>query len=201
VIAIIASTAGDGEQVAARGVASSLASAGYSTLFVDASLSSQHQSKSGPGLSLDEIGLLKSTPEPKPGIVAVMTLGDPTRQKTTSQRDVRSAFSIFQSRFDYVVISAEYGASKSFATSVFNAADAVVVSVRKGRREQLDDARLAAALEGIGSRFLGLVALDPATIENYSLATNISTTLGVRRGRTTAFKKEHKRRENAEGAI
>jgi hypothetical protein len=200
VIAIVASTAGDRGEVAARGLASSLASAGYSTLLVDTSVNSHSQSKSGPGLSLAEIGLLQSTPDPKAVIVKVLTLGDVTLQETTSQRDVQSALSIFRGKFDYVVISAEYGASKSFATSLFIAADAVVVSVIKGRREVDDDARLAAALEDIGSRFLGLVALDSTVIKDYSIATNLSTTFDVRREQTARLERDRKRRENAESA-
>lgn len=200
VIAIVASTAGDGGEAAARGLASSLARAGYSTLFVDTSLSSHNRSKSVPSLSLDEIGLLQSTPDPKAGIVAVLTLGDLSLQKVTSQRDVLSAFKIFRRKFDYAIINAEYSASKSFATSLFIGADAVVVSVRKGRREEVNDARLATALEGLGSRFLGLAALDSAVIEHYSVATNVSVTSDIR-GHTAQLEKERKLRENAESAI
>jgi Mrp family chromosome partitioning ATPase len=198
-IAIVASTAGDGREVAARGLASSLASAGYSTLLVDTPVDSPSQSKSGPGPSLAEIGL-QSTPDPKSGSLKVLTLGDLALQETTSQRDVQSALSIFRGKFDYVVISAEYGASKSFATSLSIAVDAVVVSVIKGRREVDDDARLAAALEDIGSRFLGVVALDTTLIKDLSGVTNVSATLNVRRGQATPLENGRKRRENAESA-
>jgi Mrp family chromosome partitioning ATPase len=166
VIALASSTAEDGREIAARALASSLANAGYSTLLVETSLAGGSQSKSGPGLTLDEIGRLQSTPAPGPGIVAVLTLSDLTLQRTTGQRVLQSAFEILRSKFDYVVISTGHGAATSFAESIVTAADAVLVTVKRGRREGASDARLSAALDHIGSRFLGVVSLDASIMKD-----------------------------------
>jgi hypothetical protein len=165
VIAITSSTAQDGKDIAARELAHSLAATGYATLLVDTSLTSLNPSKLSPGLSLDEIGRLQSTADPKTGVVNVLTLSDATLQRTTNTFVLESALQILRGKFDYVVISTGHGASASFSTSIVAAADAVLVSVRTGRREDAGDFGLAADLERIGSRFVGVVALDPSVID------------------------------------
>jgi Mrp family chromosome partitioning ATPase len=163
VIAVTSSTNEDGKEIAAQGLAYSFAGTGYRALFVDSSLSGGGLSKPAPGLTLEEIGRLV-THDPGTGNSAVLTLNDIVLQRTTSRRNVESALDILRSKFDYVVISTEEGVSTPFATAIVSAADAVLVTVKTGRREKAGDTRLAAALRGIGSRFLGVLALDRTII-------------------------------------
>jgi Mrp family chromosome partitioning ATPase len=198
VIALTSSTAEDGREIAARALAFSLATAGYSTLFVETSLASGSQSKSSPGLTLDEIGRLQSTPAPEPGIIAVLTLNDLTLQRTTGQRGLQSALEILRSKFDYVVISTGCGAATSFAESILSVADAVIVTVKKGRREDTRDAQLSANLEHVGSRFLGVVALDPSIIKADQITPVPAAKPDTRRTPTAQTEKEPRNREIAE---
>jgi len=165
VIGITSSTAGDGKDIAARGLAYSLATAGYSTLLVYTSLTSLGSSKPPPGLTLEDIGR-QVAPDPGTGNPAVLTLSDLLLQKTTSQRNLRSALEMLRSKFEYVVLDVEQGVSTSFATAIVGAADAVLVTVKTGRRAQAGDARLSADLERVGVRFLGVLALDGSIIRD-----------------------------------
>jgi Mrp family chromosome partitioning ATPase len=198
VIALTSSTAEDGREIAARALAFSFVTVGYSTLFVETSLANRSQSESSPGLTLDEIGRLQSTPVPGPRMVAVLALSDLTLQRTTGQRVLQSALEILRSKFDYVIISTGYGAATSFAESIVTAADAVIVTVKKGRREDPSDARLSANLEHIGPRFLGVVALDPSIIKADQITPVPAARPDTRRTQTAQPEKERQRREIAE---
>jgi Mrp family chromosome partitioning ATPase len=198
VIALASSTAEDGREIAARVLASSLATAGYSTLLVETSLASRGQSKSNPGLTLDEIGSLQATPAPGPGVFAMLTLSDLALQRTTGQRALQSALETLRGKFDYVVISTGYGAASSFAESIVTAADVVLVTVRKGRREGASDARLCTVLDHIGSRFLGVVALDPSIVNDEPVSPVPAAVSIGRRNQTAQVDKGRQRREIAE---
>ncbi len=197
VVVVAATTTADGGEVVARGLASSFARSGYSTLFVDTSPDARNVTKSRAEFLLDEMGPL-SSPDPKSGIVSVVAMRDRTPQRMTSQRDVQSALSEFRNKFDYVLVSADYSASKSFATSLFTAADATVVSVTKGRRESADDTRLAAALESIGSRFLGVIAVTLEVERPSFVGGTFSTPINLRREHRNAVEKDLQHRKNAE---
>ncbi len=198
VIAITSSTAEDGKEVAAWALAYSLATSGYPTLFVDTSLAGPSITEPTRRLRLDELAHQLS-PSQGHGSFAALTLGDPTLQRTTSQRNITSAFEILRSKFDYVVVNTECGLSSSFAIAIVAAADSVLVTVKIGRREKDDDVRLSAALEQFGSRFLGVVALAPSVIEDSLAATSAPTTVSDWRPRQTAqMDKEPQRREVAE---
>jgi Mrp family chromosome partitioning ATPase len=200
VIALASSTAEDGREIVSRALASSLATAGYSTLLVETSLTSRGKSKPNPGLTLEEIGCLQATPAPRPGIVAALTLSDLTLQRTTGQRSLESALETLRSKFDYIVFSTGYGAASSFAESIVTAADVVLVTVRKGRREGSDDARLCAVLDHIGSHFLGVVALNPSII-NDEPVNPVPVTVPIgRRNQTAQVDMKRERREIAESS-
>jgi len=195
VIAITSSTDGDGKDIATRGLAYSLATAGYSTLLLYTSLGSRGPGKPAPGLTLEDIGR-QATPDPGTGNPAVLTLSDPLLQKTTSQRNLRSALEILRSKFDYVVIDAEQAVATSFATSLVGAADAVLVTVKAGRRVQSGDAALSAALERVGVRFLGVLALDGSIIRDDPTIIPVVPANGeVRRSKPAHVNGEHQRRE------
>jgi hypothetical protein len=98
----------------------------------------------------------------------VLTLDDVTLQRTTSLRAMNATLDILRSNFDYVVISTEFGMSTAFGTAVTAGADAVLVSVKTGRRETKNDDGLASALDRIGPRFLGVVT--PSIIDANSAA-------------------------------
>ena len=159
VIAITSSTDEDGKEIVARGLADSFVSTGYRTLFMDSCLPSRSLAKPTQRLTLEEAAR-RVPPDAGTGKLAVLYLGDVLVQKSTSQRHVQSAFEIFRAKFDYIVINTDYFDPTAFAAIVVYTADAVLVTVRKGRRENVDDVRLATALERIGERFLGVVALD-----------------------------------------
>jgi Mrp family chromosome partitioning ATPase len=166
IIAITSARAEDGREFASRGLASSLATAGYCTLLIETTLASRSLSTPAAGLNLDDISRQLIAPDPAGGTPAFLTLSDAMLQRTTSQRRVQSAFEILRSRFEYVIVSTGEGASLAFATAVLNAAGAILVAVRLGRRKQREDATLSRDLANRGDRFLGMIALVAATIDD-----------------------------------
>jgi Mrp family chromosome partitioning ATPase len=163
IIAITSALTEDGRELASRGLASSLSTAGYATLLLDTSLDSRSLFSPPTGLFFDDIARQLIAPDPASGILVFLTLSDARLQRTTSQRRIESCFEILRSKFDYIIISTG-GASDSFATSVLSGADSILVSVKLGRRERREDAALSRDLANMGSRFLGVIALQPATI-------------------------------------
>jgi hypothetical protein len=168
IIAITSALAEDGREAASRGLASSLVATGYATLLLDTALGSRNLFSPAAGLKFDDIARQLAAPEPASGKLAFLTLSDALMQRTTSQRQVQSAFEILRTKFDYIVISTGLGVSNSFATSVINGAESVLVSVKLGRREQREDSVLSRNLAPLGPRFLGVIALDAATIKDPS---------------------------------
>lgn len=183
VVAITSSTSEDGKEVAARGLASSLAATGYRTLFIDTSLSNRSMSKPLPlGHAIDE--MLRQAVVPAEYLAAI-SLSDPNLQRSTSRRELQAELEILRSRFDYVLVSTECGGTTSFATSIINSADAVLVSVKRSRKETREDRRLSAALGSIGSRFLGLIAFEPSALaESDGVVTPINVEHAPHRGIT-----------------
>ena len=121
------------------------------------------------------------------GRLATMTLNDIMLQRTTSLPAMKAALNILRGKFDYVVISTEFGMSTAFGAAIAATADAVLVSYQKGRRKYADDTRLAAALAPLGPRFLGLVELHPEVIA-LNVAANAAPDMPpLRRRRRTAL--------------
>jgi Mrp family chromosome partitioning ATPase len=198
VIAITSSTAEDGKEIAARGLAYSLATTGYATLLLDTCLASRSPSMPPQKLTFEEAGR-QLTPDSGAGTISVLNLGDLLMQKVTNQRHIASALGILRSKFDYVIINTDNGGSTAFAASVVATADAVLVTVKKGRRKTVDDARLSAGLERIGPRLLGVIALDPSIIKVDPTVAHVPDAIPDWRGRETAqVNKEHRHREVAE---
>jgi hypothetical protein len=169
IIAITSALIEDGAELASRCLASSLATTGYSTLLLGTSLDGRSLFTPPADLNFDDIARQLTAPDPAGGKLAFLTLSDATLQKTTSQRMVQSAFDIVRSKFDYIIVSTD-GAAYSFATSLLSGADSILVSVKLGRRVRREDAALSRDLANIGSRFLGVVALEPNTISNPNVA-------------------------------
>ncbi len=156
VVVITSATNLDCRAIAAQALATSLATTGYSTLLIDASSETDHAPCPVEGFSLDQIGcpelVAASTSK-----LTVVALGESV-QRSANQRNINTAFELLRERFDYVIISAGYpGSSSAFAATVLGAANAVLVSVKIGRRQTRGDARLAADLKRLGPRFLGLI--------------------------------------------
>jgi len=170
VIVMTSATPEDGKEIAACGLAHSLALCGYSTLFIDTALAERTVPMLPRGLAIEEIGRRQSPADAATGRLAVLTLDDVMLQRTTSLRAINITLDILRSKFDYVVISTEFGMSTAFGTAVTAGADAVLVSVQTGRRETKADNGLASALDRMGPRFLGLVALTPSIIDANSAA-------------------------------
>jgi Mrp family chromosome partitioning ATPase len=197
VIAITSSTAEDGKEIVARGLAYSLATAGYATLLLDTCLASRSPSMTPQRLTFEEAGR-QLTPESGPGI-AVLNLGDLLMQKVTSHRHILSALEILRSKFDYVIINTDCGGATAFAATVVASADVVLVTVKEGRRKTADDARLSGGLEHIGPRFLGVVALDPSIIKDDPTIAPVPDAISDwRRGGIEHVNKEHQPREIVE---
>lgn len=164
VVAITSATNEDGREVTARSLAESLAVAGYSTLLID--VLSESTSAQGPaqGFTLEEIGRWVMLSESTSTLVAVNVVE--SGQRATNQRRIRAAFEVFRQKFDYTVISAGFqGPPDPFVRNVLSVVNAVLVTVRTGRRQARDDERLAADLKRLGPRFLGLVPITKATTE------------------------------------
>jgi Mrp family chromosome partitioning ATPase len=163
VIAITSSTLEDGNDHAAWGLACSLAATGYPTAFVDARVSNSAPDEPTKRLRLDDI-VAQLVASHGMASFALLTLGDPALQRSTSQRNIVSAFELLHRKFDYVVISADSPLGSPFATALIAAADSVLVAVKIGRREQDSDVTLSTSLQALGDRFLGIVAMDPSVI-------------------------------------
>jgi hypothetical protein len=150
-------------------------------------------------MSFEDIGEQLAPPDLAGGQLVFLTLSDVTLQRTTSQRRVRSAFESFRSKFEFIIVITDSGASNSFATTVLNAADAIVVSLRVGRRKKREDVVLSRRLENMGSRFLGVIALETATItETSSIAPVPFVTSNVRHSPVSQVDTEFRPREVAE---
>jgi Mrp family chromosome partitioning ATPase len=172
VVAITSATAEDGKEHIARRLAYSFAATGYATLLIDATLQSRRLADTPRGLAIAGIGRLHLAPDVESGKLAVLTLTDPTLRRTTSPSDMAAAIEklrdkfeavdILRGRFECVVVSPDAGTSNAFSNAMLSSADAVFVSVAKKRRKTADDKQLIAELESQGSRYMGLVAIDPA---------------------------------------
>jgi Mrp family chromosome partitioning ATPase len=197
VIAITSSTAEDGKEIAARGLACSLALAGYQTLLIDTSVDGYSLARPGQGPELEEIAR-QLTFDPRAGNLVELILKDAALQKRTSQRKVQLALEILRNKADYVVISTESGASTPFGAAVVAAASAVLVTVKRGRRQKGGDAQLAVALKRLGARFLGVLALDKSiTIADHAVLSGSGTNDGARRAQPAHVAKEYARQEAA----
>jgi Mrp family chromosome partitioning ATPase len=199
IIAVTSSTHEDGRDVVARELASSLAATGYSTMLILAGDSKSGAPKTADTLPLDEIGRreLASASTSK---LALVSIGDAV-QRSTNQRHIKDAFELFREKFDYVVISAGFESQANpFASTVIGVANAVLVSVKQGRRKSRVDARLSVQLNRLGSRFLGLVAMTKSTIEASTAALSVrpSPTSEAWRTPMTSVEKSSTRREVAE---
>ena len=159
VVAMTAASRPDAPGVAARGLAESLALAGYATLLIATS------SEAGGAATMTLQDVAHSiTPDATAAGPVVVSAGNSAQQRHVSRRAVQLAFETLRRKFDYVVVEASYENALPFATSVIAASDAVLVAVKAGRRERGADARLATALERDGVTFLGIVALDAKAI-------------------------------------
>lgn len=167
VIAITSSTAEDGNDVAAWGLACSLAATGYPTAFIDTRASAPTFPEPAQRLRLDDIVAQLSASREATSF-AVLTLADPALQRRTSQRNIASAFDLLRGKFDYIVVAADSALSSPFAAALITAADSVLVAVKLGRRERNSDVKLSTALSPLGLHFLGIVALDPSVIPGAS---------------------------------
>jgi Mrp family chromosome partitioning ATPase len=196
VIAITASTAEDGKDTVARELANSFVNTGYTTLYLDTCLAGRTRAKPAQRLTLEEAGR-EIVPDPGDGELTVLSLDDMLLQRTTSQRHIQAALAMFRNKFDYIIVNTEYGDSTAFAASVIVTADAVLAIVKKGRREEPEDARLAASLERIGSRFLGVVAVDPSIFVEDPAVSAVAIP-DWRRTQKALANKEHQRREIVE---
>ena len=199
VIAITSSAAEDGKEAVAYGLATSLSKSGYITLFIDTSPSSYELSRTSDARSLEEIARLQPIPDISAENLACLKLSDSALQSRSNYRSMRIAFACLQSKFDFVVISTDYGARSSFAASVLMAANAVLVSVKTGRRQASEDARIARGLDRLGPRFLGVVALHPGLIaDSQSILDADGTIPTVHRSQPTKAGDDNRRREVAE---
>lgn len=166
VIGVTSATSADGREIAAQGLAYSLSMAGYSTVFSDTALANRTLAVLPRGLGIEEIGRQQLPSDPGNGRLAVLTLNDITLQQTTSLRGTKAALEILRSKFDYVVISTEFGLSTAFGAAIAATADAVLVTFKTGRRKTAADDQLAAALRRIDARFTGMVEVYPSLIES-----------------------------------
>jgi hypothetical protein len=174
VIAITSATAQDGKEIAARGLAYSLSLSGYSTLFIDTALATRTLAAVPRGLGIEEIGRRQVPSESAPGRLAVLTLDDITLHRTTSLRGMRAALDILRSKF---------GRPTAFGEVVAAGADAVLASVRLGRRPKDADGQLAAALGQARPRFVGVVTICPKVIASNATALVPAVAAPVKRRR------------------
>jgi cellulose biosynthesis protein BcsQ len=173
VVAITASSETDGKEIAARGLAFSLATAGYRTLLIDTSPTHRGRSRIAPDTPLEEIVRQQASTQAASGsgIPAVLVLSDAYLQRTVSQRSLQSALATLRDAYDFVIFNTEFNIASPFTTGIFAGADAVVATVRTGRRATAADERLAVSLGRIGARFLGVVALEAAVIRDETVRT------------------------------
>jgi Mrp family chromosome partitioning ATPase len=194
VIAVTSATAEDGKEMVARGLAYSLVNTDYTTLLLDTSSGGNGLPKPPQRLTFVEAGRLLSS-DSASAKLSVLDLSDLLLQKTTSKRHMETTFRVLLTKFDYVIVNTEFGGSTAFASSIIAAADAVLVTVKKGRRETSEDRRLAASLGRLGTRFLGAVVVDPTVIDHAPTITRLSESiLGWHRNEPPRLENEHQHR-------
>jgi Mrp family chromosome partitioning ATPase len=174
VIALTSATAEDGKELIARGLAHSFASIGYATLLIDTAPAGRTIENPPQGVVLAGIGRLHVVPDVGSGTLAVLSLTDPTLHRATSFHAMKMAIGylrgkfesveILQGKFDYVVISTDTGTANAVATAILTTANAVLVTVARGRRKTAEDRELVTELERLGARFMGLVVVAPALV-------------------------------------
>jgi hypothetical protein len=166
IVLITAATTTDGSDVAARSLALSLSAIDYQALLVDGSLGLPSLRKVAYGTkstkleeatrSLDRLS--------KPGTYAEIGL-DEFAQQTTSRAALSGTLNALRTKFDYLIIHADYTLSTSFTTLAIDLADAIFVAVRAARRETKSDRQLASALNRAASRFSGVLSMPPALLK------------------------------------
>jgi Mrp family chromosome partitioning ATPase len=163
VVAITSATNEDGRELAARALAASLAAAGYSTLLIDAHSETNGSLSPVEGISLDEIARREIATDSSK--LAVFSIAESVQRKS-NHRHTKAAFDILRERFDYIIISANLrGSLHPFAANVVSLANAVLVSVKLGRRRTRDDSRLAANLNRLGPKFRGIFSMTQSTMD------------------------------------
>jgi Mrp family chromosome partitioning ATPase len=164
VIAITSGVPGDGKSVTACGLASSLGTAGYRTLLIDATVAWHGEAQHPHRLTLEETALRTSV-NCEVRNLKLLSLSDPGLQQKTSRTSMEDLFALLRERYDYIVVDTNCALDSAFARYVIAASDAVLVAVRSGRRQKLEDVKLSTYLGHIGSRFLGVIAVDRKAIK------------------------------------
>jgi hypothetical protein len=108
-----------------------------------------------------------------------MNVSDIHLKRTTSQVSLASALENLRRRVDYVIITTE--PFTSFGSSIFATADALLVSIRSGRRQGRNDIKLARVLDRSGDRFLGVIAVQRSTVYDTPFPAKLTSKLATRR--------------------
>ncbi len=187
VIAVTSAIAGDGKSAASHGVASSLASIGYRTLLVDAACRSDAIIRSGASASVEE-SLLETSCDSVVLGLRIASLTNSTLQERASLLAVERGFVAIRGggRYDYIIVDAGCALMSAFSAHLVSAADGVLVAVRAGRRQRIEDVRLSERLNELASaQFLGVLAISPSLIGSGSVLLGLRASqvgFGVRTG-------------------
>jgi len=179
VISVTSGKVGDRQNVAAHGLADALANAGYKTLLIDTSLPGPDTVAQKRSLTLAEI----AASTPAEGLTTTLheaTFANEAVQQMTALTALRDVFDDLRQRFDYIVVETECALASSFALNVAGLANAVLVSIKKGRRLSAADEKLARILGTDERRFLGVIAVDKSITEDRVVPATRSLALTTR---------------------
>jgi receptor protein-tyrosine kinase len=167
VVAVTSAISGDGKSATAQGLAAALAAIGYRTLLIDAGKRSGALIQPATSASI-EATLIESACDTAIAGLSVASLTNPTLQRRASLQNVGQALAAVRESYDYVVVDADCALTSAFSAHLVGSADAVLVTVRAGRKQHSEDMRLAEALADSDLRFFGVVAVSPAIIGSTS---------------------------------
>jgi Mrp family chromosome partitioning ATPase len=143
VIAVTSALQGDGASVTAAGLAEALKGAGYRCVLVDAR---------------GEFG------DADPAIAYDFRLSPPSGM-TISRGFALSAFRQLRSEADYIVVDTPPSSIDGSALVTCSAADAILVTIRSGRRQAEADQQLSEILGSAGNTVLGIVLVSDELLE------------------------------------
>jgi Mrp family chromosome partitioning ATPase len=149
----------DGTSYVACGIARACAEAGYATVLVDG--------RGDRGQVAEQLGIAQPVREALDGRVCVQStetdlcaafLAGASGRTSVSLPALRNSMAALKERFDVVVIDGAPAPKSNVAMQLANVADAVLLTVRVGRRPCLGDDRLKSLLAAMKSHVLGVVA-------------------------------------------
>jgi cellulose biosynthesis protein BcsQ len=179
VVAVTSAARSDGKTAAAHGLATSLGSAGYRTLLIDVGVQKDVSVWPASRASMEDV-LIEAARESAVPRVSIASLASPALRRDSSLPTVSRALAAVRGSYDYIVVDAGCALESALSAHFVSSADAVLVSVRAGRRRLAQDARLAESLDLLDAQFFAVVAISPSMIDSESTIVRVRSSEPVR---------------------